>query len=806
MSQAGRRAASQACEIAKETTKSVCSYVKAAIAWFVSYRARDVIVVAVLYFILTIAMTYPLILFFDKGVVGFRGAGDAEYFLWYMWWMKYALVDLHTNPGVSSYLMYPNSLNLVAGDSPMNALISVFLQPILGLPGSYNALFMFGFIGSGLGVYMLLRYLGCSARASFLAGTVFAFAPYHFAHGLGGHFGLASTEWLPFFALFSIRAIRERKSRFFVLAPAAYFMAAYTASYYAVYLALFFTLILVLNWRRVSQKPFLVKLAKIGVPTSLIFAVPILLLMSDAISRHSLTSVVPSPIESIFYSADLVGFFIPSERNPFLGRYASSLASHFTGNGAEYTTSFGYTALFLAAYGMVKARRARDVASWGIVALTFLVMSLGPVLHILGRTTFTSFNVTIPLPYIVFYELLSPVRLTRVPARLSIIAMLAISVLAGFGLEYLLQRVRVLKKPSLTNVLVVMFLGLILVESAASIYVHTNPISPFYYELAKEKGDFPVLDLPQWPRGGHMIIDASTFLYEYYQTVHHKRMVGGLLPRYPEASQAFTDEAPIVSDLVYPVGCVDCKSPDIIRVDANVAQNVLGYYDIHYVILHKEILSLVSAALGDALSRDQRLVSSFFKAPPVYEDELITVYEVTPPNRFFPFLRLEKRSWNQLEVWEGVPTRWMSNDSYVTILNPDSSEVLLGFSLLSLAGERTLEVYSNDQLVTSLAITSSLSSLSFQSFQMHLSVAPQKPTMIRFHSREKCETPKSLGMSNDERCLSVAFRELYVSEVVGVVLDSTLPCNCNSNGVATIVAKFSQNLECFRRFEHRTIV
>jgi len=716
---------------------------------------NDTLIVGLVYGFLTLVMTYPLPLFLGQAIPGWLG--DAEIFVWYLWWMKYALVDLHANPGLTRYIFYPNTVNLLSADStPMNGLLSVALQPLLGVLGSYNALYLFSFVGSGIGTYMLLRYMNCSKWAAFLGGAIFAFAPYRFAHGFG-HFSLLTTEWIPFFALYLVRSTRESRSLHFVLTPLFFFMTVYSEAYYAIHLAMLFVVILLLDWKLVRKKDFIKKLLTVSVPVSLLLGAPLLWLGLDAMVRHSLSNVVQTLGEATWYSADLVGYLIPSVFNPLLGRYVSGITSRFTGNASEYTTSLGYVTLFFVGYAVARLKKLKDVRVWSLVALTFFLLSLGPILHVMGRTTFTHFNIIVPLPYLLLYELFPPIRITRVPSRFSIIVMLAASVLVGLALTDLLKRVSLRVRPSHTNIIAAAILSVVLIEFAVvPIPVHTVPVSPFYYSLAKETGDFAILDLPQDPRIRESGSDIAALTYMYYQTVHQKKIVGGGIPRAPENILEFTDREPIISDLVYPFKCADrCNSPDIISVDAGVAQNVLGYFGIRYVILHKGL------GMENRTRLDQRLLSIFFDGHlPVYEDEHISVYRVVPPRHFLPFLRLEG-GWDSLEIWPtNIPTRWMSRDANVTIFNPASTSIELQFSSVSLHGLRTLEVYADDQLVAVLQVLED----SFSDFQVRLSATPQKPVAIRFHSREACQTPRSLGINEDPRCLSMAFRNLSATE------------------------------------------
>jgi hypothetical protein len=65
-------------------------------------------------------------------------------------------------------------------------------NPIL----AYNLLFLSTFVLSGLGMYLLVRELTGSSLAGFVAGLLFAFAPYRLAQS--SHLQVLSSQWMPF--------------------------------------------------------------------------------------------------------------------------------------------------------------------------------------------------------------------------------------------------------------------------------------------------------------------------------------------------------------------------------------------------------------------------------------------------------------------------------------------------------------------------------------------------------------------------------------------------------------------------------
>ena len=94
-----------------------------------------------LYLLLTLVMTFPLILGFFDHVIG--DGGDAWQNIWNYWWTQHALFSFH-NPYSTPLLyapygasLYLHSLNL------FNGLVSLPLQVLFGPIAAYNFVVLF---------------------------------------------------------------------------------------------------------------------------------------------------------------------------------------------------------------------------------------------------------------------------------------------------------------------------------------------------------------------------------------------------------------------------------------------------------------------------------------------------------------------------------------------------------------------------------------------------------------------------------------------------------------------------------------
>ena len=161
--------------------------------------------------------------------------------------------------------------------------------------------------------------------------------------------------------------------------------------------------------------------------------------------------------ESVKLSADAVGLVTPTDLNPIATAVASpgvTPGAHWTaalraveegkGRFGDINTVFlGYVTLALALLGGWTGRRR--LKPWIWTAIVFGVLALGPLLQISGRFRFSLDNmlpegVTFPLPFTLLH-FIPFINGNRVPNRNSVILMLALAVLAGYGAAWLLGRV-----------------------------------------------------------------------------------------------------------------------------------------------------------------------------------------------------------------------------------------------------------------------------------------------------------------------------------------------------------------------------
>ncbi len=151
------------------------------------------------YFILlTVFMTWPLVTVMGDKMVG--QVGDNIYFVWMIGWFKKALFDLRVDPFNVWFLNYPEGWSLAYTEiTPAQLMLALPFSLFAGPTFAYNAAHMLSFVLSGLIMALWVRRLTGSHGAALVAGTAYAFLPFHFAHFLIGHLNLSGLQWFPLF-------------------------------------------------------------------------------------------------------------------------------------------------------------------------------------------------------------------------------------------------------------------------------------------------------------------------------------------------------------------------------------------------------------------------------------------------------------------------------------------------------------------------------------------------------------------------------------------------------------------------------
>jgi hypothetical protein len=451
--------------------------------------------------------------------------------------------------------------------------------------------------------------------------------------------------------------------------------------YYAFYMALFTGLYLLWTiWRRRTwQRPALAVAA-----TGLLFVVVTSPVLVPMIRESQTSDYMVPPADSVeLLSADLTAFVTPSELHPVWGGLVAGWANNFTATTSERTVFAGYSVLALAVLAVWTRRRAASF--WGLCALAYAVLALGPVLHVGGQDEIAGIG-PIPMPYALLRQAIPFLKISRSVSRFDVVVMLCLAVLAALGLSWLLERVGQLEKKRVSW-LAAGALALVGLEFWVAPYPVTYPETrPFHTQLAQEAGQFAVMDIPMdyWDRPGNLL----------YQTVHQKPMVSGYTSRSNPSAPA--DRTPVLQTFRY-------LAPDINAADPRaLAATVLADLNVRYVIVHKNDLPP-----GDYRQTVLSTADDVFQGwPVVVDDDWLKVYRVPPPDARLPYLVLGD-GWAPREERDGRPVRAIAASTATLLVRlPAAQAVRLQITAYSPDGESSLEVRSGKQVAGVYALGS----------------------------------------------------------------------------------------------------
>jgi hypothetical protein len=490
------------------------------------------IVVALIFLLVLAGMTFPLVLKLNTAIAGFFSTDE----------LSLTGTDLISAPAGVSFFS--------AGYIPYLWLawhhILSFLLPV---PVSLNIELLFNMFLSAFFTYLLVRYLTGNRLSGLLSGIIFGFCPYQFMR-LWQHVSLTYTQWLPL-VLYLVISMRKKKnarvSGMFLLSllglcsfdfVTAFFGHIVLASYLVYSFAHLFREKTLRKqgigkqefsyWKRV----FIVW----GIAMILLSPQFYPLIKNSIRFSHTTQASAYNPFRRSFddlfsQSARPLSYFLPAVVHPFFGKFTEP----FVGGGfygesfTEHTLYLGWVPLVLAFFAfrvwrkrhkqlpVSGIRRAEDPESFYIGYFLFLAAAA----WFFSQPPWWKWgSLKIYMPSFFMYKILP---MYRAYCRFGIVVMLAIAVLAGFGLKFLMERFH-----SRITRMVVAALACILVlfefwNWPPYKVIDVSRMPAVYYWLKEQPGDFVIAEYPLDAKG-------PTDIYKLYQIVHQKKMINSTTP------------------------------------------------------------------------------------------------------------------------------------------------------------------------------------------------------------------------------------------------------------------------------------
>jgi hypothetical protein len=497
------------------------------------------ILLVIVYFTgMTILMTWPLAEKMSGYLLG--QVGDNIYFVWLIDWFKRAIFELHVSPFFVPFLNYPEGWSLAYTEiAPIQVIMAIPFALIGGATFGYNAVLMLTFILAGLGMYIWITKVTKDHAAGLIAGTIYAFVPYHIAHALIGHFHIMGVQWFPFYfmGLFDILIGKDKNWKSALTAGIFLGFIALTSIYYT-YMALLTTAFMVvvylifINRRQFINKKFWINILIFSVsaiPMLLLGVIPFVNLSAQGLMQNFGLDYVMQ------YSASVTDFFLPSTDHFLVGGW---IGSHFDrSQWIEATLYIGVVSTCLATLAFIFRKQIdnRKMIWLSIIGGLFtFILALGLNLYWLNQPVtitlptflqglFNRESIPARLPGYYLYFYLPFYAKMRVWMRFGIFVLLFISSLAGMGAAWLLRKVAQKWRTALTVIL----LGLVIFEFYPGPFSTFSQVTgrPVDYWLATQPGEGAVA---QFPFELESVQD-----HIYYQGIYLKPYLGGFFNAFP---------------------------------------------------------------------------------------------------------------------------------------------------------------------------------------------------------------------------------------------------------------------------------
>jgi hypothetical protein len=338
---------------------------------------------------------------------------DPYFSIWRLAWIAHALA---TSPRhlFDANIFYPATETLAYSDATL--LEGVIAAPFFWLQVSpvliYNVLLLAGFVGSAVAMFALARYVTGATGPSLVAAAIFTLAPYRIEHVMHLELQWAMFVPLTFWALH--RAIDGRSWRFGALAGLCFWLQILSCVYYGVFLAMllifFVPLLMAVSGRRsLGALPGLA----LGAVGALVLTLPYLwpyIQAARALGGRDLNEIAR-------YSAEPTNYLAASSLNLLWGWTSERWG------GRELRLFPGVIAVVLALFS-VSNRSWKWTVVYGVVTAVAIELSFGT--HGAGYRWLT--------------DHVAALRGFRSASRFAMLGMCALAMLAGLGVQGIVQR------------------------------------------------------------------------------------------------------------------------------------------------------------------------------------------------------------------------------------------------------------------------------------------------------------------------------------------------------------------------------
>lgn len=547
--------------------------------------------IAILFSIIAIIFTWPLVMNLSSGIISKHAAGDGPFFLWNMWWMNYAIHDFKQI--ISSSLVYvPQDPNLTLHTLTFtNNLIALVLQRFLNYVQILNILQILSFIVAALGMTFLAKRFTSRYFPAIVAGFIFSFNPYVFGHLLAGHYNLTMIYLIPWGIYFFFDLLEQDNNFSRFIFPLLLAAQGYLDLQTLFCLMLVLTIIFIYKvfFHKKSLSPIWIINLTVSISIFILtFLLPYLLWLGGFVNN------IP-PHKEIF-AGDLKMIFSSNPLSPYASYSSKHLLNSLVGSYRENTISLGLMTIVASSASFLSRR------NFGIKSLFLIIAVVGIILSMGNNLVFAGIyfpNIKLPFYYLSNVPFLN---IGVVATRFILMSYFAVAILVALTIDDLMHVIkwRVFK----IVVPFIIFSACLFEYYSGTMPISSMNVSKFFYNIKNENGDFAVM--PWNP------IAKDMFL----QTVHEKRMIGGALGRRVDD---FYKKYYLNIPVIRKIESGDLENIQNEDLNKTILNDFISKNKIRYIYVNKE-----SRTQEDLLKIKTYLGN--FNLPISFEDDQVIVY------------------------------------------------------------------------------------------------------------------------------------------------------------------------------------
>ena len=568
------------------------------------------IVVVVVAFLLSIALTWPVGLSLQTTLVGHPG-NDTWNHVWGYWWVSEELLSGRW-PTEANGLAFPRGGTLYFIDT-IQVLLSLPISLLFGPAAAFNCIMLGELALAGVGAWLLAYKVTSDMWASFAALFLFEMSAHLMGQTYNGISETVCAGWFPM-TLWALIRMMERPSfkRSLILGVLGA-MCVLTSWYYGLFSILGSLLILVWSfWKRSwlynMKEVFRYVLISAVVAGSIVLG-PVLSFRASLSADNAIVTRDPEFVERSLLNHNItdVQAFVQLSKIPI-----PDLQTLY-GEELMIIIYLGWVGLGLAMFGVWKERRKEDWKLWAIFGLLFLIFCLGPYLHVGGEYLLWN-GKRIPLPFLVLYKAFPIFDRISHPFRFVVGVNLAIAVLASQGLRVVFRKQKLfLKLVVLAGLPLLIWTELTQFSPATLPIPHsTAEVSQAYYDMRKDPVEGAVLDLPL------SLPNLERAIYVWNQSVHERPIPWGLNDPMPTPLRQN-----LLTQILLRIEATHARTlPALLpQLDLVVSSRVLSRQGYRYIVVHESFYPSFK------LEQTHQVLKALFGDPKRYEDGVV-VYQL----------------------------------------------------------------------------------------------------------------------------------------------------------------------------------